>query len=79
MLLTADERSLTRHARLTRLNSCRASAEQDAHAAGSGSRGGRGRGGAAAAEDAPGSSKAEREKARRERLNERWALVRPVM
>ena len=46
---------------------------QDAHGAGSGSRGGRGRGGAAAADDAPGSSKAEREKARRERLNERSA------
>lgn len=49
---------------------------QDAHGTGSGGRAGhsRGRGGAAAADDAPGSSKAEREKARRERLNERCKL-----
>ena len=48
---------------------------QDAHGAGSGGRAGhsRGRVGAAAADDVPGSSKAEREKARRERLNERCA------
>ena len=43
------------------------------HGTGSAGRGShsRGRGGMAAADDVPGSSKAEREKARRERLNER--------